>query len=43
MARSVVRQQRNDAAALPEWIAPQLTQLVEAAPKGDQWLHEIQI
>ena len=41
MARSVVRQRRNDAAALPEWIAPQLTQLVEAAPKGDQWLHEI--
>ena len=41
MARSVARQRRNDAAALPEWIAPQLTQLVEAAPKGDQWLHEI--
>ena len=41
MARSVARQPRNDAAALPEWIAPQLTQLVEAAPKGDQWLHEI--
>ena len=41
MARSVVRQRRNDAAALPEWIAPQLTQLVEAAPRGDQWLHEI--
>jgi bifunctional non-homologous end joining protein LigD len=41
MARSVARQRRNDAAALPEWIAPQLTQLVEAAPRGDQWLHEI--
>ena len=41
MARSVARQRRNDAAALPEWIAPQLTQLVEAAPKDDQWLHEI--
>ena len=41
MARSVARQRRNNAAALPAWIAPQLTQLVEAAPKGDQWLHEI--
>ncbi len=27
--------------ALPEWIKPQLTQLVTAAPDGDQWLHEI--
>ena len=27
--------------ALPEWIRPQLTQLVDAAPDGDQWLHEI--
>src|SRR5271170_4401080 len=28
-------------AALLEWIRPQLTQLVTAAPDGDQWLHEI--
>ena len=28
-------------AALPDWIRPQLTQLVQAAPDGDQWLHEI--
>jgi hypothetical protein len=28
-------------AALPQWIRPQLTQLVQAAPDGDQWLHEI--
>ena len=27
--------------ALPEWIRPQLTQLVSEAPDGDQWLHEI--
>ena len=27
--------------ALPEWIRPQLTQLVKEAPDGDQWLHEI--
>ena len=38
--RTVARQ-RIDAAALPEWVAPQLTQLVDAAPDGDQWLHEI--
>jgi DNA ligase D-like protein (predicted ligase) len=40
MARAIMRQ-RTNVAALPEWIAPQLTQLVEAAPDGDQWLHEI--
>ena len=28
-------------AALPEWIRPQLTQLVKEAPEGDQWLLEI--
>src|SRR5260370_27867520 len=39
MARPVARFSR--AAALPESIAPQLTQLVDAAPEGDQWLHEI--
>jgi hypothetical protein len=27
----------QDADALPRWIAPQLTQLVEAAPEGDDW------
>jgi ATP-dependent DNA ligase len=26
---------------LPRWVRPQLTQLVDAAPEGDQWLHEI--
>src|SRR6202045_4443050 len=39
MARPVARPSR--AAALPKWIPPQLTQLVDAAPDGDQWLHEI--
>ena len=28
-------------AASPEWIRPQLTQLVQQAPEGDLWLHEI--
>jgi len=32
---------RTDAAALPQWVRPQLTELVDAAPDGDQWLHEI--
>jgi DNA ligase D-like protein (predicted ligase) len=28
-------------AGLPDWIRPQLTELVEAAPAGPDWLHEI--
>src|SRR5215471_13016696 len=28
-------------APLPDRVAPQLTQLVDAAPDGDGWLHEI--
>src|SRR5437588_2876042 len=28
-------------ARLPDWIRPQLTQLVDAAPDGPDWLHEI--
>ena len=39
MALPVARSSR--AAALPKRIPPQLTQLVDAAPDGDQWLHEI--
>jgi ATP-dependent DNA ligase len=27
--------------ALPDWIRPQLTELVDAAPDGPDWLHEI--
>ena len=41
MARPVKNRVRGEAAALPEWIRPQLTQLVKEAPDGDQWLHEI--
>jgi hypothetical protein len=40
MARSIERR-RADAAALPEWILSQLTQLVDAVPDDDQWLREI--
>ena len=39
MARSVTRTPK--AAPLSDWVAPQLTQLVDAALDGDQWLHEI--
>ena len=41
MARSVTRESRPDRAGLPQWIHPQLTQLADAAPDGDEWLHEI--
>jgi ATP-dependent DNA ligase len=41
MARTVARRPRTDTAALPQWIAPQLTQLVDEAPDEPDWLHEI--
>jgi len=41
MARTVARQRRTEVTALPQLVAPQLTQLVAAAPDSDQWLHEI--
>jgi bifunctional non-homologous end joining protein LigD len=41
MTRTTARRRRTDAAALPLWIRPQLTQLVDAAPDGPEWLHEI--
>jgi bifunctional non-homologous end joining protein LigD len=40
MTRSLAGSQR-EAATLPEWIAPQFTPLVDVAPEGDEWLHEI--
>jgi bifunctional non-homologous end joining protein LigD len=39
MARSATRTPTT--VPLPGRIAPQLTQLVDAAPDGDQWMHEI--
>jgi bifunctional non-homologous end joining protein LigD len=39
MARSATRTPK--AAPLPDWVAPQLSQLVETAPDGDGWLHEL--
>ena len=29
--------------SLPQWIPPQLAQLVDKAPSGAQWLHEIKL
>jgi DNA ligase D-like protein (predicted ligase) len=37
----VTRRAGANPPALPQWIRPQLTELVDAAPEGDQWLHEI--
>jgi hypothetical protein len=39
MAPPVAR--RPHPAALREWVPPQLTQLVDDAPEGPAWLHEI--
>jgi ATP dependent DNA ligase domain len=41
MPRTVAGRRGSDAAPLPQWVRPQLTQLVDAAPDGDGWLHEI--
>src|SRR5271169_1047896 len=41
MMQPVARRLHADAAGLPQWIRPQLTELVDAAPEGEQWLHEI--
>jgi ATP-dependent DNA ligase len=41
VARPVARQSRAAAVGLPQWIKPQLTQLVDQAPDGPDWPHEI--
>ena len=41
MARHVARPSNSIAGGLPQWIQPQLTELVDEAPDGPQWLHEI--
>jgi ATP-dependent DNA ligase len=41
MARPLARRSAADAAGLPKWIRPQLTELVDQAPDGPDWLHEI--
>jgi len=41
MARSLTGRLRAEATALPGWIKPQLTKLVDEPPEGPEWLHEI--
>ena len=41
MARPLGGRRRIEATALPGWIKPQLTKLVDRPPDGPEWLHEI--
>src|SRR5580692_12413555 len=41
MVRSLEEWRRGEGTALPAWVKPQLTKLVDAPPEGGQWLHEI--
>ena len=41
MSRLLAHSGRADASYPPDWIKPQLTQLVGKAPEGPDWLHEI--
>src|SRR3984893_344189 len=42
MPRPVTRRSEPEQTGLPQWIRPQLTGLVDAAPDGPAWLHEIE-
>ena len=39
--RSPAGRRRAEATALPAWVKPQLTKLVDQAPDGPEWLHEL--
>jgi ATP dependent DNA ligase-like protein/citrate transporter len=41
MARPLGGRRRTEATALPGWIKPQLTKLVDQPPDGPEWLHEL--
>jgi ATP-dependent DNA ligase len=41
MTRSLAGSRRAEPMALPSWIKPQLTKLVDRPPDGPEWLHEI--
>src|SRR6267378_3306174 len=41
MARPLGGRRCTEATALPGWIKPQLTKLVDQPPDGPEWLHEI--
>jgi ATP-dependent DNA ligase len=40
-ARPLARSRRAEATALPAWIKPQLTKLIDEPSEGPEWLHEI--
>jgi DNA ligase D-like protein (predicted ligase) len=41
MTQSLAGRPRAEAMALPNWIKPQLTKLIEQPPEGPEWLHVI--
>jgi ATP-dependent DNA ligase len=41
MVGSLDEWRRGEAMALPAWVKPQLTKLVDQPPEGPDWLHEI--
>jgi ATP-dependent DNA ligase len=41
MVRSLEEWRRGETTALPAWVKPQLTKLVDEPPEGPEWLHEI--
>jgi DNA ligase D-like protein (predicted ligase) len=41
MTKSTNSRPRGDPTGLPSWVKPQLCKLVDAAPQGQDWLHEI--
>src|SRR6476646_7231373 len=41
MTRSLAGSRRAEATALPTWVKPQLTKLIDQPPDGPDWLHEI--
>ena len=41
MTRSPAGNRRAEPTALPSWVKPQLTKLVDQAPEGPEWLHEL--
>ena len=41
MTQSLTGRRRAEATALPHWIKPELTKLVDQPPDGTGWLHEL--
>ena len=41
VAQSLARRRHAEETALPSWIKPQLTKLVDQPPDGSEWLHEL--